>query len=163
MYNIITGLREEDVRKNGKATRPHQDIYSEEKYLIMEKTTAKRVTKSQRFEDTIALLTGKPVQYGTTVAEAVAVLRKEQEQLAKKNSSDKKPTKTQEENEGYKALIIDFLSTQAEGVTVTIIQKGVPEFEGFNNQKVAALVRQLVEAGKVQKQVVKGKSLFLIA
>lgn len=129
----------------------------------MEKTTTKRVTKAQRFEDIIALLTGNPVQYDTTIEEAVTALRKEQELLAKKNSGDKKPTKTQEENNWYKALIVDFLSAQTEGITVTAIQKGVPEFAGFNNQKVAALVRQLVEAGKAQKQVVKGKSLFSIA
>lgn len=125
--------------------------------------TVKRITKAQRFEDIKALLNGGKVVYGTTAEDACAFIDKELALLAKKNTSDKKPTKTQEENEGHKAKILDFLSTCAEGVTCTDIQKGVPDFADFNNQKIAALVRQLVEAGKVNKDVVKGKSMFSIA
>lgn len=126
-------------------------------------STPKRVTKAQRFEDIKALLNGKAVTYGTTIEDALTFCDSELALLAKKNSGDKKPTKTQEENEGYKAVILDFLRSQSEGVTCTDIQKAVPEFADFNNQKVAALVRQLVNADIVKKEVVKGKSLFSIA
>lgn len=126
-------------------------------------STTKRVTKAQRFEDIKALLNGKDVTYGTTIEDASKFCDAELALLAKKNSGDKKPTKTQEQNEGYKALILDFLRGQSEGVTCTDIQKGVPAFADFNNQKIAALVRQLTDAKQVTKEIVKGKSLFSIA
>ena len=87
--------------------------------------------------------------------------------LAKKNSGEnKKQTKTQQENEGYKALILEFLATLSDtsaGVTCTEIIKGVAEFEGFSTQKISPLVRQLMAADKVTKTEVKGKALFRLA
>ncbi len=124
--------------------------------------TIKRVTKAQRFSDIKALLNGENVTYGTTVKEAVKFIDKELSLLAKKNSGEKKLTDKQKDNEGYKAQILDFL-TNNPGVTCTIIQKGIPEFAEFNNQKVAALVRQLTEAGQVVKVMEKGKALFSLA
>lgn len=129
---------------------------------ITNTNTPKRITKAMRFDDIKALLTGNPVTYGTTVDEAAAFCDSEKALLMKKNASDKKPTKTQEENEGYKALILDFLSLQSDAVTCTDIQKGIPEFADFNNQKVAQLMRQLLEANKVTKEIKKGRSLFSI-
>lgn len=126
-------------------------------------TSTKRITKAMRFEDIKALLNGGDVSHGTTIEDALAFCDSELALLAKKNTSDKKPTQTQKDNEGYKALILDFLREKGEGVTCTDVQKGVPAFADFNNQKVAALMRQLVDAGNVTKAVVKGKSLFSIA
>ena len=125
---------------------------------------AKKVTKAQRFEDIKALLTGEDVKYGTDVDTALEVIDHELELLAKKNSSgDKKPTATQLENVEHKNRIKEFLSAQSEGVTVTTILKGVPEFAEFSNQKVARLCRDLCDSNEVVKAVVKGKSLFSIA
>lgn len=127
----------------------------------MEKTT--RITKAMRFEDIKALLNGQPVTYGTSVEDAVDFLDHEVNLLARKNSGEsKKPTKAQEENEGYKALILEFL-TDKNGVTCTEIIKGVTEFEGFNPQKISALMRQLRLQHKVVANEVKGKSLFSLA
>lgn len=121
----------------------------------------KKVTKAQRFEDIKALLEGKPTVYGTDVEAAKAFIDHEQELLMKKNSSgEKKLTKTQEENVIHKGRIADFLRTQTEGVTVTQVLKGIPDFADFSNQKVARLMRDMLEAGLVKKEVVKGKSLF---
>lgn len=122
-----------------------------------------RVTKAMRFEDIKALLNGEEVTHGTTVEIAVEFINNELDLLAKKNSGEKKPTKTQEENEGFKILILNFLRTQEDGKTCTEIMKAIPEFADFSNQKVAALVRQLTDSGKVNKDVVKGKTLFTIA
>lgn len=129
----------------------------------MANTTVKapRITKAMRFEDIKALLSGKAVER-TSVEDALAFIDSELALLAKKNSGDKKPTATQVENEGHKVKILDFLREQTEGKTCTDIQKGVPEFADLNNQKIAALVRQLVDAGLVEKATVKGKSLFSI-
>lgn len=126
----------------------------------MEKTT--RITKAMRFEDIKALLNGQPVTYGTTIEQAVEFIDKELDLLARKNSGDKKPTKVQEENEGYKALILEFLIDK-NGVTCTDILKGVPALSEFSNQKISALMRQLRLAGKVTVDEVKGKSLFRLA
>lgn len=127
-----------------------------------------RITKAQRFEDIKALLNGDPVTYGTTPEIAVTIIGHELELLAKKNSGSggKKQTKTQQENEDYKALILEFLATLSDtsaGVTCTEIIKGVAEFEGFSTQKISPLVRQLMAADKVTKTEVKGKALFRLA
>ncbi len=131
----------------------------------MEKTT--RITKAMRFEDIKALLNGQPVTYGTSIEDAVDFIDHEVGLLAKKNSGEnKKPTKAQEENESYKALILEFLATLPDdkmGATCTEIIKGVAEFEGFSTQKISPLVRQLMAADKVTKTEVKGKSLFRLA
>lgn len=124
----------------------------------------KKVTKTQRFSDVKALLTGEPTAYGTDVETALAFIDHEMELLMKKNSSgEKKPTKTQEENMVHKERIADFLRMQEEGVTVTQVLKAIPEFADFSNQKVARLMRDMLEAGQVTKEVIKGKSLFSIA
>ena len=49
--------------------------------------------------------------------------------------------------------------------TATEILNEVPNFEGTNmtNQRVSALLRQLILDGKVVKDTVKGKSYFKIA
>lgn len=131
----------------------------------MEKTT--RITKAMRFEDIKALLNGQPVTYGTSIEDAVEFIDHEVGLLAKKNSGEnKKQTKTQQENEGYKALILEFLATLPDdkvGVTCTEIIKGVAEFDGFSTQKISPLVRQLMAADKVTKTETKGKALFRLA
>ena len=123
--------------------------------------TTKKITKAMRNLDAIALLEGKTAPHGSTVDKVIAHLRHENELLAKKNSGDKKKlTKAQTENEGYKAAILEFLFTQDKGVTATEVMTGV----GLSsNQKAAALLRAMVDAGTVTKAVEKGKSLFSAA
>lgn len=133
----------------------------------MEKTNKTRITKAMRFEDIKAMLNGSPVNYGTTIEDAMTFIDHELGLLARKNSGeDKEQTKTQQENEGYKAIILEFLAALPEdkiGVTCTEIIKGVPEFDGFTTQKISPLVRQLMLADKVVKTESKGKSLFRLA
>ena len=78
--------------------------------------------------------------------------------LDKKNSATRKPTAAQLENEKFKELILSVVGEKS--MTVTDILKAVPEFDGFSNQKVSALVRQLKESGKLVKQEIKGRSYF---
>ena len=82
--------------------------------------------------------------------------------LLNKKASNKKATKTQEENMGIKATILEVLATIGRG-TVTDIQNGNAELSALSNQKVSALVRQLVENGKVVKTVEKKNVIFKIA
>lgn len=101
--------------------------------------------------------------------EAVAFIDKELALLAKKNSGDKKLTKDQEANEGYKELILDYLSKLpaegegSEGVTCTQMFKEIPAFAEYSPQKVSALCRQLKLAGLITSKEVKGKTLFSLA
>ena len=81
-------------------------------------------------------------------------------QLDKKNSADRKMTKTQLENEGYKKLILENLTSKK--VTVTDIQKSIEELAEFSNQKIARLVKDLYDAGKIKKEIIKGRSYFFI-
>ena len=82
--------------------------------------------------------------------------------LLDKKAQNKKATKTQEQNVGIKATILEVLATIGSG-TVTDIQNGNEELSTLSNQKVSALVRQLVESGEVVKTVDKKKSIFSLA
>ena len=82
--------------------------------------------------------------------------------LLDKNAQNKKATKTQEQNIGIKATILKVLATIGSG-TVTDIQNGNEELSTLSNQKVSALVRQLVKSGEVVRTVDKKKSIFSLA
>lgn len=82
--------------------------------------------------------------------------------LLDKKAQNKKATKTQEQNVGIKAIILEVLAIIGSG-TVTDIQNGNEELSALSNQKVSALVRQLVESGEVVKTTDKKKSIFSLA
>lgn len=82
--------------------------------------------------------------------------------LLDKKAQNKKVTKTQEQNKGIKATILKVLATIGSG-TITDIQNGNEELSALSNQKVSALVRQLVESGEVVKTTDKKKSIFSLA
>ena len=82
--------------------------------------------------------------------------------LLDKKAQNKKATKTQEQNVGIKATILEVLATIGSG-TATDIQNGNEELSALSNQKVSALVRQLVESGEVVKTIDKKKSIFSLA
>ena len=79
--------------------------------------------------------------------------------LLNKKAQNKKATKTQEQNVSIKATILEVLAIIGSG-TVTDIQNGNEELSALSNQKVSALVRQLVESGEVVKTTDKKKSIF---
>lgn len=81
--------------------------------------------------------------------------------LLDKKASNKKATKTQVENEGFKDEIMAVLTS--EGATVTEIQSKSEVLGGLSNQRVSALLRQLVADEKVVKTVDGKKSLFAVA
>ena len=95
-------------------------------------------------------------------ADEKAFIEHELELLAKKNSSEKKPTAQQTANEGIKTAILDGM-TPNRLYTITEIQKEIPECAELSNQKVSALIRQLKDAGLVVKTEDKRKSYFSLA
>lgn len=94
-------------------------------------------------------------------AEMVAFIDHEIELLDKK-ASNKKATKTQEANVGIKSTILAVLEG-GKSMTVTEMQGSSAELGELSNQKVSALVRQLVEAGEVVKTIDKKVSRFSLA
>lgn len=130
-------------------------------------TKMTRVTKAQRFDDIIAIITGEPVQYETTVQIAVDFLNYEKELLARKNKGEnKKQTALQAQNEVYKEEIVEYLASSnvsEEGLTCTELIKSIHSLNDFNTSKVSRLANDLVKAGRLVKKEVKGKSRFSLA
>ena len=85
-------------------------------------------------------------------------------QTVKKNSTERKPTAKQIENEGYKA---DILAWMDSGVTYAAgdVLKGVPSVvaSGMSINRVSALLTQLCEAGAIVKTVDKRKNYYTLA
>ena len=106
-----------------------------------------------------AMLNGEPVE-NFSVADAVAFLDERIAITEKKNANggERKPTKTQLENEGIKEQILSVMSTTP--MTIGEIGK---EIGIDSNQKVSALVTQLIQANKVVRTEVKGKAYFALA
>ena len=74
----------------------------------------------------------------------VAFVEHELELLAKKNASEKKPTAQQVANEGLKSTILDVLTENGGLMTITDIQKSSAELAELSNQRISAIVRQMV-------------------
>lgn len=120
-------------------------------------TNSKKMTKRDYF----TILRASYPETASNYDEVIAFIDHELELLAKKNSAEKKPTKVQEENKGIKEIILDNLTE--EGITITDLQKKVPELGELSNQKISALMRQLVNDLVVVKTEDKRKSYFSLA
>lgn len=84
-------------------------------------------------------------------------------QLEKRTGGKKTPTKTQKENELIMDQILLTLEMIGEPVTVTeLLEYGI---EGYTltNQKTSALLRKLIENGKVVKTIEGKKAKFALA
>lgn len=81
------------------------------------------------------------------------------ELLDNKKSSNTK-TKTQIENESIKNVIVATLTDLAKYVTITELQNANEELANLSNQKISALLKQLVDSQVVNKQVDKKKAYF---
>lgn len=78
-----------------------------------------------------------------------------------KKSANKKPSKAQAENEGLKAEVLSVLTN--ENITVSDLMKKSEVLAPLSNQKVTAILRMLIEEGKVVKTMDKKKSYFALA
>lgn len=110
----------------------------------------KKVTKKEYFEILKGIVADNE--------ELVAFIDHEVELLEKRKGG---MTKAQKENEVLVEDIYNALAEIGEAVTVTdfIVKAGLE----FTNQKVSALLKKLVDAGRVVKVTDKKKSYFSIA
>ena len=87
-----------------------------------------------------------------------AKLEKMKVQFEKKNSAEKKPTATQIANEGIKNLILEVIGNSS--LTITEMQKINGELAELSNQKISALLKQMVENGSIVREEIKRKAYF---
>ena len=87
-----------------------------------------------------------------------AKLEKMKVQFEKKNSAEKKPTATQIANEGIKNLIFEVIGNSS--LTITEMQKINGELAELSNQKISALLKQMVENGSIVREEIKRKAHF---
>ena len=113
---------------------------------------------------------GNKITYATAIDFAINAIDNEEvieklsalkTQLAKKSSAERKPTATQRENVGFKDAIVSALGDGK--YTITDIIKSVPEVSALSNQRVSALVRQLVADGILKREEIKRKAYFSLA
>ena len=117
-------------------------------------TTNKKMTKADYYKQILA-------NYPLTKDEQDFV-NHELELLAKKNSSEKKPTAVQVVNDGIKTAILEGMEV-GRLYTITELIKEIPELAELTNQRVSALVRQLKEDEKIVRVEDKRKAYFRLA
>lgn len=69
-------------------------------------------------------------------------------------SQPSKPSKSVEENNSLRELLLAYFAQQTELKTIKDICSEIPEFDGFSSQKVAQLISPLVKENKVDRQKV---------
>lgn len=84
------------------------------------------------------------------------------ELLSKKNSGGaKKLTVQQTENQKAKTAIYEAMEINRL-YSISELQKEVEEIEEFSNQRVSALLRQMIESGQIKKTMEKRKAFFSV-
>jgi hypothetical protein len=91
----------------------------------------------------------------------IAFIDHEIELLEKKNSADKKPTAQQVANESVKAAIVAGMEPNRL-YTITDLIKEIPACADMTNQRVSAIVRQMI-GNEVERIEEKRKAYFRLA
>jgi len=121
----------------------------------------KKITKRERFE---SLLTLSQVQADPGMVEFI---NHELELLAKKNSTEKKPTEKQAQNEVFKTDILSYLASVAPAhKAIAEIWAGTPslsECAEMTGQRISALLTQLIKSEQVVRVEEKRKAYFKVA
>ena len=85
--------------------------------------------------------------------EMVAFIDHEIELLERKSNSPKKPTKTQVENDGFKAEIVAYLTEVDTPKTIKELQAEIPSISGLTNQRITHMLTDLVKAENLRKSM----------
>ncbi len=96
-------------------------------------------------------------------AEMVAFIDHEIELLNKKSSATRKPTKTQVENDGFKADILAYLVSADAPKSIKELQAEVGTLDGLTNQRITHLLTDLVKGGSLVKEYVKKTPYYSVA
>lgn len=121
----------------------------------------KKITKKEMFAQVIAMAQGMEVS--VSADEIVAFAEHEIELLNKKaGSKSKKETANDAENARLMEVIVETLIGSEKAMTVSELMAVNTELGELSNQKVSALMKKLVDGGRVQKSTDKRKSVFSI-
>ena len=121
----------------------------------------KKITKKEMFAQVIAMAQGEEVS--VSADEIVAFAKHEIELLNKKaGTKSKKETANDAENARLMEVIVETLTGSEKAMTVSELMTVNTELGELSNQKVSALMKKLVDGGRVQKSVDKRKSVFSI-
>ena len=118
-----------------------------------------KMTYAQAIDFALQLL-NENVFEGVEEEKATAMERLEalKAQITKRNSGERKPSKTQVANESLKSEILDWLTACDEHQTAT----DVAEHFGISNQKASALLTAMVGDKMVIREVIKRKAYFFV-
>ena len=94
--------------------------------------------------------------------EMVAFINHEIELLEKKSGSPRKPTKTQIENDGFKAEIVAALATADKPVTIKELVAICEPIVGLTNQRITHMLTDLRKNGTVQRSYVGKVAYFAL-
>lgn len=114
----------------------------------------KKITKREYFAQVIAVL---KAQTGTE--ELVAFCEREVELLTKK-AENKKAKGTSAENVALAETVYGVLVETGKGMTVSEVQKSREELAGLSTPKITALMRILMDAGRVVRTQDKKRTEF---
>lgn len=95
-----------------------------------------------------------------TNPEYIAFIEHEIELLENKKASVRKPTANQTENETFKKEIVNFLETNEGKFTITEMCENISCLKEISNQRVSAVLKQLVDNGNIVKTYEKRKAYF---
>lgn len=109
----------------------------------------KKITKRVMFEQ---------IKSHLTDPEEIKFIDHEIELLIKKNSGERKLTAVQKENEHLRDVILEVLTDTP--TCIADIQKKNDELNELSNQRMSALLRQLVLDNLAVKEIDKRKALF---
>lgn len=123
-------------------------------------TMTKKMTKKEMFAVIAGTIENMEVE---NKAELLEFITHEIELLEKKSSKSGQ-TKTQKENELLKADLLTAFKVMDRPVTVSeFMDKSSAPVASLTNQKISALLNQLVKTGKMVKTVEKKRSYFALA
>lgn len=129
----------------------------------MEELKVKKATKKEMFGTMKNILFGIKLDIPEDTKEDLIKFIDHEIELLNKKASASGQTKTQAENEKIKNVIAEELTRIARAVTISELIKESENLGQYSNQKLSALLKQMVESGTVTKIVDKKKSLFTIA
>lgn len=101
------------------------------------------------------------IMKGLTNPDEIAFIEHEIELLENKKAGVRKPTANQKENENLKVEIVNFLENGGRFTITEMIEK-VPCLKELTNQRVSAIMKQMVDSGMVVKTYEKRKAYFSV-
>lgn len=113
-----------------------------------------KLTKKDMFTAIKSMMTNEAPE-NVTPEMVIEFCDKQIELLAKRTTGERKPTKTQLENEGFKGNIIEALTIMDKPLTIKELAAACPAIAELSNQRITHMLTALRKEGKVRRDMVK--------